>query len=113
MIMSKAGFAARHVDHSWVMSRGTFNIAKCVRIKPMNQNDTKHVAEGLSKNMRVLLGKICDSNGGGVRHWSSHTLTVQALFDRGLIQGKRGQLHCMVHTREGLEVRKHLKGYQP
>ena len=105
MIMSKAGFAARHVDHSWVMSRDTFNIAKCVRNKPMNQNDAKQIAEGLSEAQRAeFLSRPTDGSAGAY------------LRDIGLVKHARksrtkNPLRMQpTYSQWGLAVRKHLAG---
>ena len=57
----------------------------------------------LTEKQLQLLKRIVATNGGGVLIYGPNLRTADALVKRHLIQGKRGQENCAVHTRQGLE----------
>ena len=57
-----------------------------------------------------VLNRICRTNGGGVDAWGRDAPVIRRLHEKGLVQGKAGQQHCAVHTREGLELWRSLIG---
>ncbi len=57
----------------------------------------------LTAPQEKMLRKIVATNGGGIFAECQPIGTIKALFNRGLIQGKKGDACCAVHTREGLD----------
>jgi hypothetical protein len=50
-----------------------------------------------------LLRRVVRTNGGGVNARGENARVVQGLMDRHMVQGKSGDLSCMIHTRRGLD----------
>lgn len=58
----------------------------------------------LTSSQITSLAKVCKTNGGGVSAFDFNENTLKALFSKGLVQGKKGQQHRVVHTEKGLNV---------
>lgn len=58
----------------------------------------------LGKTQFAMLDRICRTNGGGVSGYSLNRRVMERLYELDLIQGKRGQEWCAVHTSEGLAL---------
>lgn len=71
------------------------------------------MARKLTPLQLAALGRVCRTNGGGVSVLAYHgpddsivisDRVMNALYKRGLIQGKAGSYSTVVHTREGLAL---------
>ena len=84
----------------------------------MGEPSIAQIAEGLTPTERQALEEVCRSNGGGVRvkcrtgddgYGIPTAPAFRKLLGKGLIQGKSGGYETVVHTRDGLAVRAHLR----
>lgn len=74
----------------------------------------------LTRAQSEALGKVCATNGGGVRISCKVVDGIvvpvsgpmRALYFRGLIQGKSGSCETVVHTREGLLLWRETHNFQ-
>jgi hypothetical protein len=66
----------------------------------------------LNANERSALRRVCRLNGHG---WYTGAMTekqlaaITGLHERGLVQGKKGMPHSVVHTREGWSLWKTMR----
>lgn len=83
-----------------------FTISKCPLIKKSKLFEMKI---RLGPKQLEFLGRVCQSNGGGVCPKYSEQKIIDRLYELGLIQGKPGQQYCVVHTTAGLN---HWRGHE-
>lgn len=62
----------------------------------------------LTKLQFQALDVVCRTNGGGISGYSDWKTQITALHKKGLVQGKAGQQHRVVHTSEGLALWREL-----
>lgn len=72
------------------------------------EHPEKPLNRPLTDAQRDLLLAIVKTNGGGIHYYGAKPASIVGLVKRHLIQGKKGQPSCMVHTRAGLELARKL-----
>lgn len=67
--------------------------------------------ERLTPRQAAVLRAVCETNGGGL-HVSigrdGNEAQILSLYARGLVQGKAGNPHLVVHTADGLALHRKL-----
>lgn len=78
----------------------------------MTNGEIETLARKLGSAQKDMLLRACATNGGGLNGFSENRRVFNSLYKKGLLQGKKGQQYCIVHTRPGLLVCRHLEKQQ-